>query len=296
MDRPKIGPRVVALGGGHGLSATLRAAKRYAGAITAVVSVADDGGSSGRIVQSLGVPAPGDLRKCLVALAEDNSLLADSFEHRFGGGELAGHALGNLLIAGMTQECGSLIAALDEAARLVRARGRVLPATLGPTRLQAVSTRGDLLGQVAVATATDTIMRVALVGEVPPTPPEALKAISEAEQIIIGPGSLFTSVIAAILPTPICEAIDESSARVVYVANLREQLPETEGFTLADHVAALVAHGVSPDQILHDARGLPTGELGPQWRKRMYECSLRTSAGLHDEAQLANALQRLLVL
>ena len=144
------GPRVVAVGGGHGLAATLQAARRYAGDITAVVSVADDGGSSGRLREAFGMPAPGDLRKSLVALSPAGSTWARAFEHRFDAGELSGHALGNLIIAGLLQATGDLSEALAEAGRLLGATGRVLPATTTPVVLKAEAAAGRVEGQVNV--------------------------------------------------------------------------------------------------------------------------------------------------
>src|SRR3954454_15476659 len=145
------GPNVVALGGGHGLAATLQAARRYAGSVTAIVSVADDGGSSGRLRAALGIPAPGDLRRCLVALGDPDSIWARSFEHRFTSGELEGHAVGNLVIAGLTAATGDFAMALKEAGRLVGTVGQVLPATSGPVVLLAEADTGSVSGQVAVA-------------------------------------------------------------------------------------------------------------------------------------------------
>ena len=144
------GPSVVAIGGGHGLAATLAAVRTYAGDVTAVVSVADDGGSSGRIRQSVGIPAPGDLRRCLVALADPDSLWARVFDYRFGAGDLEGHALGNLIIAGLSQTTGDFTAALHEAARLLGVEGRVLPVTTSPTVLRASVNGAEIIGEVEV--------------------------------------------------------------------------------------------------------------------------------------------------
>ena len=145
------GPAVVALGGGHGLATALRAIRRYAGSITAVVSVADDGGSSGRLRRDLGVPPPGDIRRCLVALAGDDRVWSDAFEHRFREGDLEGHALGNLVLVGLAETLGSFPRALDEAGRLLGAVGRVVPATVEPVTLKAELADSHVEGQVAVA-------------------------------------------------------------------------------------------------------------------------------------------------
>ncbi len=271
--------RVVAIGGGHGLAASLQAVRRYASEITAVVSVADDGGSSGRLRDALGIPAPGDLRRCLVALAAPDSLWALVFEHRFETGELEGHALGNLIIAGLTNVTGDFTVALAEAGLLVNASGTVLPATTVPVVLKAEAATGAIEGQVNVQNAG----RLSVVGLVPPDPPApraALDAIATADQIVIGPGSLFTSVLAAVVVPDIREALATTKAQKVYVANLRPQIPETEGYDVAAHVDALVAHGLDVDIVLAHTP----------------ERSLARDDGLaHDPARLAEALRDLVV-
>jgi uncharacterized cofD-like protein len=286
----RSGPAVVAIGGGHGLAASLRAAKRYAGSITAVVSVADDGGSSGRLRQSLGIPAPGDLRRCLAALAPEDGLLGRALEHRFDAGELDGHALGNLLIAGLTEITGDFVAALDEVARLIDAAGRVLPATPEPVVLKAVVDDGELEGQKAIAHAGG-IRRVSLVPADPPATTAAVEAIAAADQIVLGPGSLFTSVLAAVAVPGIRGAIAATRARRVYVANLRQQMPETAGFAIADHVAALRDHGVEVDAVLVHPDSLPIGDPGVTVVERAVALPDSTA---HDPALLAEALAALL--
>ncbi|HUJ67582.1 MAG TPA: gluconeogenesis factor YvcK family protein, partial [Acidimicrobiales bacterium] len=189
-------PRVVALGGGHGLATTLEAVRRYAGQVTAVVSVADDGGSSGRLRQIAGIPAPGDLRRCLVAMAADGSLWARAFEYRFPSGDLEGHALGNLIIAGLANVTGDFGEALDQASRLVAASGRVLPATAVPVVLKADVAGTEVVGQVNVSSAPGPIGSVSIVPPDAPVSDEVVAALVEADQIVIGPGSLFTSVLA----------------------------------------------------------------------------------------------------
>ncbi len=223
------GPRVVALGGGHGLAATLTAVRSYASQVTAVVSVADDGGSSGRLRQAFGIPAPGDLRRCLVALGDPTSPWTGFFEHRFDAGELEGHALGNLVIAGLASATGDFAAALEEAGRLVGCAGRVLPASTVPVVLKADADGGPVEGQVNVSSA-GRISAVSLVPPDAPAPPAALKAIATADQVVLGPGSLFTSVLAAAIVPEVTEALAATSAQTVYVCNLRPQLPETDDF------------------------------------------------------------------
>ncbi|MGH9183522.1 MAG: gluconeogenesis factor YvcK family protein [Acidimicrobiales bacterium] len=279
-------PRVVALGGGHGLATTLRAARRYAGEVAAVVSVADDGGSSGRLRQICDIPAPGDARRCLVALGDPESLWARLFEHRFEAGDLHGHALGNLVIAGLTAVTGDLTAALAESGRLVGCVGRVLPATEVAVTLEADAAGGPVEGQVRVA-GTGHIRSVWLVPPDAPATPEAVAAIEGADQVVLGPGSLFTSVLAAALVGGIRAALAATAARVVYVANLAPQRHETAGFDLGDHVAALRRHGVRADVVLRHAGSLPLGEVDLP----VVERSVADDDGVaHDPARLADAL------
>lgn len=282
---------MVALGGGHGLATSLRAARRYASEITAVVSVADDGGSSGRLRQALGIEAPGDLRRCLVALAKDEkSVLARAFEHRFEAGELEGHALGNILIAGLASATGDFRKALHEAGRLLDAVGRVLPATTTPVVLKGEAAGGSVEGQVKVSEA-GRLWAVSLVPPDAQAPPEALAAIADAEQVVIGPGSLFTSVLAVVVVPGIREALRDTRAQKIYVCNLRPQDPETTGYDAAAHVAALIGHGVEPDVALGDPDGLSAGDVPVTWVER----PLARPDGLaHDPARLAKALQELL--
>jgi uncharacterized cofD-like protein len=287
--------RVVAIGGGHGTAVTIRAAKHYADDITAIVSVADDGGSSGRLREALGIPAPGDLRRCLVALADTDAAggernpLAQAFEHRFSAnaGELEGHALGNLVIAGLADAMGNFPAALEEAARLLNITcGRVLPATVEAVVLKAEAEEGEVHGQVAVAQA-GRIVHVSLVPPDPEPPREALKAIEQADQIVLGPGSLFTSVLAALAVPKLREAISASSARTVYVCNLRSST-ETPRFDVAAHVDALLAHGVTPDVVLYDDLSMPVGTLDCDGRRA--ELSVDEMGSAHDPGKLARAL------
>jgi uncharacterized cofD-like protein len=241
--------RVVAIGGGHGLAVTLRAASTYADSLTAVVTVADDGGSSGRLRDLTGLPAMGDIRRCLSALA-DPPMLGEMFEHRFSG-ELDGHALGNLVIVARAQRVG-FRAAIDELGRLLSVPARVLPATEEPVELVAVTGDGIVHGQVAIQQSTE-IKRVSLEPSDPKADADAVAAIDVADQIVIGPGSLFTSVLAALAVPGIRDAVARSTAPVVYVCNLRPQVPETDGFVTAAHVEALHDHGVEPDVVIADS-------------------------------------------
>ena len=228
MSRSGAGPSVVAIGGGHGTAVTLKAARRYAGTITGIVSVADDGGSSGRLRELLNLVAVGDIRKCLAALSDDDSILAAAFERRFEEGELSGHALGNLILAGLIDAAGDLLLGVQEAARLLGAHGDVIPATSECVVLKAEAGSGTVAGQVAVK-GTSGIERVSLVPDDAQPPPLALERIGQADQIVIGPGSLFTSVLAAVAVHGIAEAVASADAPVVYVCNLRGEVPETRG-------------------------------------------------------------------
>ena len=290
-------PRVVALGGGHGLAAKLRAVRRYAGDITAVVSVADDGGSSGRLRRDLDVLPPGDLRKCLVALAAPDSLWAGAFEHRFTAGELDGHALGNLVLVGLAETLGDPVAAIDEAARLVGAVGRVRPATTEPVVLKADIEGGSVQGQVAVMTVGGSIRRVELVPSDAPASPDAVAAIAAADQVVLAPGSLYTSLLPVLVVPAVREAIATTSARVVQVANLRAQPPETAGLDATDHLRAVLDHGVRVDTFLYERHGaLPVDEDRIRaWGVRPVGVALGSRSGLvHDPAKLAQTLADLL--
>jgi uncharacterized cofD-like protein len=270
---------------------TLRAARRYAGALTAVVSVADDGGSSGRLREILNVVALGDLRKCLVALAADHSALARAFEHRFEEGELAGHALGNLILAGLVEATGDLVSGVHEAAELLGAEGEVLPATVERVVLKAVADSGQVAGQVAVSRAGN-IQTVSLVpGDAQP-PSLAIERILAADQIVIGPGSLFTSVLAAAAVGDIAGAVARSRAQRVYVCNLRPQPPETAGFDVAAHLDALSRHNVCVDVVLCDtSQGMPLGKLGIS---ALDMPLTEGNALVHSPVRLAQALASLL--
>lgn len=286
------GPAVVAIGGGHGLAASLTAVRCYASAVTAVVSVADDGGSSGRLRELLGIPAPGDLRKCLGALVGERSILSDALEQRFAGaGELEGHAFGNLLIAALASTAGSFVGAMREACRLLGTVGPVLPATTVPVVLKAEAAGCELEGQVRIM-ASSGITRVSLVPDDAEVPAEVTAAIAAADQVVVGPGSLYTSVLAALAPEPIRRALRASAARVVYVCNLREQVPETAGYDVGDHVRALHAHGVHPHWVVADPDTIDVGELpgsSQLWTGRL----AAVGGGVHDPDLLCGALRGL---
>jgi uncharacterized cofD-like protein len=265
---------------------TLTAVRRYGAQITAVVSVADDGGSSGRLRQALGVPAPGDLRRCLVALGDPHSVWARSFEHRFSAGDLEGHPLGNLVIAGLAAATGDFVAALEEAGRLVGATGQVLPATSESVVLVAESAEGAVAGEVAVGQA-GPITAVGLVPHDAPSPDAAVRAILEADQVVLGPGSLFTSVLPACLPPAVLDALRRTGGQRVYVCNVVSVERETAGFDVAAHVGALLAHGIPVDVVLAAADCLPEGEAPvPVVTRRLVAADGLT----HDPERLATAL------
>ena len=233
--------RVVGIGGGHGLAATLRAALLYADDVAAVVAMADNGGSSGRLTTELGIPPPGDIRNCLVALARDRAM-AELLQHRFQGGALTGHTVGNLVIAALTELRGGFGQAVDAAGRLLEAGGRVYPATTALVALRARVQGGVVDGQVAVGETTDPIESVFLDPVDVPAYPPAVQAILDADQVVLGPGSLYTSLIATVLVPGIGAALGQTSARRVFVCNTRMQSGETGGLDAAAHVRALLDH------------------------------------------------------
>jgi uncharacterized cofD-like protein len=287
--------RIVALGGGHGLATTLQAARRTGARVTAVVSVADDGGSSGRLRATFDIPAPGDLRRCLVALADPESVWAQAFDHRFGAGagELEGHAFGNLVITGLADAIGDFTMALEEAARLLGVEGRVLPATSVPVVLKARVGGREVLGQVRVADAEAPIEGVSIVPPDASAPPEALAAIAEADLVAIGPGSLFTSVLATCVVPDVAAALAARAGGRVYVCNLRPQLHETDRFSAADHLAVLAAHGVPVDVMVHDPATMPLGRPLDPAIKVVAAALSRFGGEGHDPARLGAVLSGL---
>ena len=278
---------VVAIGGGHGLSATLRAVRRYADDICGVVTVGDDGGSTGRLRRAGWDVVPGDLRKSLVALAPPESLLAAGLEHRFEAGEVAGHTAGNLLLGAMMRECGGdLIAVLDALGEALGTVGRVLPAAVNPVTLLGETSEGWVRGQVEVASTTN-LVRLGFEPADPMVPGDAVDAIVAADQVILGPGSLYTSVLAAAAVPGIRRAVARSTAQVVYVANLAAQEPESEGYDVSDHVAALAVHGLTPDAVLYDPDRL-AGVDGVS--TAVGEQLTEANPWVHDAERLAEAL------
>jgi uncharacterized cofD-like protein len=247
LTTERNGPRVVAIGGGKGLATGLKAIQRYAGRIDAIVTVADDGGSSGRLAPDLEIPPPGDIRKCLIALTPEESVWRDLFEYRFVGADVQGHSLGNLIMASLADLTGDFRAALRAAERLLGAVGSVIPVSSQRLHIESIVDGEPVHGQVDLALQTGQVEEMWLVPEDAEASPEAREAIVAAEQIVIGPGSLYTSVLAALLVPGIAEAINRSSARLIYVANVSTQDGETLGMDCADHLDALIGmSGIRP--------------------------------------------------
>ena len=238
--------KAVAIGGGTGLPSVLRSLVDLGYDTTAIVTMADDGGSSGMLRRELGMLPPGDIRNCLVALSDPDSLVARLFQYRFPHGEgLAGHALGNLVIAALADLTGGFPEAIDAAGDLLGVRGRVLPSTLEDVVLHAEDRSGQpVSGQANIAVSAEPVAHVVLEPEAPSAYAPALEALESADVIVMGPGSLFTSVIPNFLVAGIADALRESNALRVYVCNVANQRGETCGLDAADHVQALIDHGL----------------------------------------------------
>ncbi|MDQ3787156.1 MAG: uridine diphosphate-N-acetylglucosamine-binding protein YvcK [Actinomycetota bacterium] len=308
--------KAVALGGGRGLHATLSALRRLTPDVTAVVTVADDGGSSGRLRRELGLLPPGDLRKALAALAgedDENSLWSTVFQHRFGGtGALAGHAVGNLVLAGLLEILDDPVAALDEAARLLGLRGRVLPMCTEPLDIEADVVGLDedpaavrrIRGQVAVATTPGQVQRIRLhtssePGGVPKACAAAVQAVLDADVVLLGPGSWFTSVLPHLLVPELHEALIDTAASRIVVLNLVPQPGETAGFSPERHLDVLCEHAprLRVDAVIADADSVSTPDrlrraadsLGA--RLRLDAIASAGARERHDPAALAMSLR-----
>lgn len=241
------GPRIVTIGGGHGLSTMLRGLKEYTENISAIVTVADDGGGSGMLRQDLGMLPPGDIRNCLQALANTEPLMAELMDYRFKDGRMAGQSFGNLLLAALDGISPSFDVAVRRASEVLAITGRVLPVTTTNVQLKATFENGaSVVGESKIFYCKKKqdcrIEKVALLPEHPTALPDALEAIQQADMIILGPGSLYTSIIPNLLVDGIVEAIQASDALKVYVCNVMTQEGETEGYTVADHLSALYQH------------------------------------------------------
>jgi uncharacterized cofD-like protein len=309
--------RAVALGGGRGLHASLSALRLITDSVTAVVTVADDGGSSGRLRRELGLLPPGDLRKALAALAgDDGSLWSTLFQHRFGGtGALAGHAVGNLVLAGLLEVLGDPVATLDVAARLLDVRGRVLPMCTEPLDIEADVIGLDedpaairrIRGQVAVATTPGRVRRIRLHSagapdELPKACPDAVRAVRGADVVLLGPGSWFTSVLPHLLVPELHEALVDTPAKRIVVLNLVPQPGETAGFSPERHLDVLCEHAprLRVDAVIADADSVSTpdrlrraaGALGA--RTWLDPVAAAGAPGRHDPSALAESLRRAL--
>lgn len=238
------GPKIVAIGGGTGLSTLLRGLKEMTGNLTAIVTVADDGGSSGRLRRELGLPAPGDVRNCIAALADAEPLMTRLFQHRFNEGEgLEGHSFGNLFIAAMTDVTGNFEEAVRETSRVLAVRGQILPSTLANVTLSAVTEDDEAIhGESQITERGGRIKQVFVHPENAQANPDAIRAILSADMIVVGPGSLYTSVLPNLLVEGIRRAIEMSKAVKVYVCNVATQHGETDSFSVGDHYRALYEH------------------------------------------------------
>ncbi len=238
------GAKVVAIGGGTGLSMLLKGIKKYTNNITAVVTVGDDGGSSGRLREEMGILPPGDIRNCIAALADDEDLITKLFQYRFKTGEgLEGHSFGNLFLTALCAITGNMVKAVKESSNVLNIRGVVLPATLDDMKLLAEFEDGRIIkGESSIPEAHGKIKRLFTDPEICRALPEVLIAIANADLIILGPGSLYTSVIPNLLVSGIVEAIEQSSAKKIYVCNIMTQTGETDNYTVASHVNALLNH------------------------------------------------------
>jgi uncharacterized cofD-like protein len=305
-------PRIVAMGGGTGLSTLLRGLKGYSANITAVVAVADDGGSSGQLRQQLGIAPPGDIRNCIAALADAEPLMTQLMQYRFPAGSgLDNHAFGNLFIAAMTAVTGDFDEAVRASNRVLAVRGQVLPATSVPLNLSARLQSGrHLHGQVGIATADEPIAQLEIEPADVRATPEAIERILEAELIVIGPGSLFSSVLPNLLISDVRDALAAAPGLKVYVCNVATQPGETPGMTASDHLRVLFEH-VGEDLIdvvvLNRNLGArrPPGYVAEPVEvdeRRLEELPVviveedvidPANAHRHDPAKLATALMRL---
>jgi uncharacterized cofD-like protein len=307
------GPRIVVIGGGTGLSVALRGLKTHTSNLTAIVTVADDGGSSGRLRRDMGVLPPGDFRNCMVALADVEPLMEDLFQYRFNNGsELEGHSFGNLFIVAMSEVTGNFEKALAESSRVLAVRGQVLPSTLSDVMLCAeTDDEMTVQGESSISAAGHRIRRVYLEPD-PPAYPAAIKAIEEADVIVVGPGSLYTSVLPNLVVCGIGKALIESSAVKIYVCNVATQPGETDGYGIDDHIDALLSHlggRRNPfDYVLANSRlGLPmpaSGRVkpvtpeadtfeGPGPKVVFDHVVDENNAVRHDSVRLAQAIVRL---
>ena len=257
------GPKIVAVGGGTGLSTMLRGLKKYTGNLTAVVTVADDGGGSGMLRRDMGMPPPGDIRHCMEALANTEPIMQKLLTYRFTEGSLAGQSFGNLILAALNGVTGSFEEAVSQMSQVLAITGRVLPVTSADVQLEAVFENGArVVGESKICDVKKQqdcrIHHVELIPAKPKALPAALEAVREADLLLLGPGSLYTSVIPNLLVAGVPEAVRASDALKIYICNIMTQDGETEGYTAADHLEALMDHGAKVDLCL--ANSAPVGE------------------------------------
>ncbi len=271
MDKNK---KIVGIGGGTGLSTLLEGLKHWTKNITAIVTVTDDGGSSGRLRKDFNMLPPGDIRNCIVALAESSSLLSELFQYRFkGSSSLSGHPFGNLFIAAMNEITGSFAKGILEASHILNIKGQVLPATLENVVLGAVFADGTVVqGQTKIISYPSPIRKIFLLPEQPKAYTGVIHACAEAEIIILGPGSLFSSVLPNLLVDGVAQAIRASRAKKVYVSNIMTQPGETDGFSASQHLAEVEKYlGCRMDYVLLHASTIPQHLLQKHARSHSYE-------------------------
>ena len=311
------GPRVVAIGGGNGLAALLRGLKSHTSNLTAVVTMADDGGSSGLLRRDMGMPPPGDLRNCLVALADDESLMSQLFQYRFPDvGGLQGHSFGNLFMAALAEVTGDFERAVQESTHVLKVRGRVLPSSLDDLVLHAQLEGGDQVSGESTITAAERLPRRVWLTPAAPRPlPQVIAAIAGADLVVLGPGSLYTSVIPNLLIAEVRDAIKDTRAWVVYVCNVMTQSGETDGYTAGDHLDALYRHGLTglvdvvlvndapvSDDVAANYRRFGARPVAVDERRlkeqgvKVIHAAMATESGVvrHDSASLTQALLRVL--
>lgn len=265
--------KIVGIGGGTGLSTLLEGLKHWTKDITAIVTVTDDGGSSGRLRKDFNILPPGDIRNCIVSLAEPNSLISELFQYRFKGKSgLSGHSFGNLFITAMTELTGSFAKGILEASHILAIKGKVLPSTLENVVLGAKFTDGvQVLGQTKIVAYSNPIEKVFLVPDNPPAYTGVLKTCKEADIIILGPGSLFSSIIPNLLVKGVAQSIKKSKARKIYICNIMTQPGETDNFTVADHLFAVEKYlGCNVDYLIINSGKIAENLIKKHVRKNSF--------------------------
>ncbi len=285
--------RIVAIGGGHGLAATLAALARVGHFPVGVVSVADDGGSSGRLREAFGQIPPGDIRRCISALADPSSSWASILEYRFSQAELRGHALGNLILTALMSIGTTPVEACVELSRLTFANGLILPVSNDPITLIGHYGEMQIVGQAMVAS-TAGLDAVALMPSDPEVPDVVIEAIAAATTITIGPGSIHTSIGAVIGIPKIQRAVVASGAKLIYIANLSPQAGEAQDMSVADHLAEISRFGFSVDQVLYDDTSIELGEVDKSKCEWTFARLSGDEKRVHDIALLADALHAII--